>query len=913
MLLFFIFNFINPSYNYYFETTVPYNFNNFKSVYSENFIVSYPSKAENSFFIKENMELFAKQTSIYMEAAYKLITSDLKFTPNEKINVVLLDIYDSHNGIAYVVPENIIYIYTVPPTSISDLSEYDDWLWTTCVHELTHIINLSTTRDYSEVLNKIFGNILYPNGVWPMNLIEGIAVYNETKYSNFGRGRSSFYHAIIRTSFFEQTYEKVFRLSRAPYFTEEWPLGRVPYFYGYLLFEHIDKHYGSSVIGNISYSNSGKFPFFPSLSFEDFTSLDITTLWEETLEDNRIFYEKQIEDISKKELSKPDYLFYDENSYIERLAKLSPNKKLLAYYKEHPDKISSIVIYDLTTNTELLSINASETTSIEWIDDNNFLFNSIRKDRTKYYYNVFHYNISSKSLNIVQNSERIHYFTFFDNKLISIKAYTGVFKIISEDFLDFSLFNAEVLYSSNFLSRLSFVSIFENAFIFLEKDIDEEEKIISLKDGVKKVLYTSKGAIKFLKIFKNNIYFIDDSNGIFNIYKLNGKNTMLSNTATAILDFEFLDHNIILASYLNSYGVRLAKLKPFKSETKIETKNKINFYEFSKNTGNIESVDKDYDVSETIFPKFWLPILSFSDEETLIGLNTFGTDATFRNFYTLMFNVNAKIAKPNIDFYYRNSNFLLEPYLNIELESYRNGFINSYKTGFILPMENNFYLFKTDYLFWGFLFELGTENYFIDDAENNYQNYLSSGFYLQSYNTTPASFIFPEKGFLFQFNYSLYPDFISTTSNQEFETYLDFYIPGFFNHNVFKIKNSYVYETNFKVNLKNELRGYNSNILAKYYYVLNFDFLIPISRLNKGYDLYPIFLRNFYINLIFDYAYYETNNTEIANTEYKNIYNLGVELKLLNQVFYHVLSNFMLAYYRAPSTNDNRFIVGFVY
>jgi len=904
------FSLLGASYYNLFNTYVPYNYSNFKSIETNNFIVSYPSKTKENFFDLNNMFQIANITSNYMEKAYELLIKELNYSPKNKISVIILDIYDFHNGYAYPMPDNIIYIFTIPPGSTSDLGEYDNYLWTTCVHELTHIIALNTNRSYTKLIRKVFGNIININSLWPLNLIEGQAVYNETKFSNAGRGRSSFYHALIRTSIYENTYNDIYKLKLAPYFIDIWPRGRIPYFYGYLLFEEINNSYGHDVLGKISYHNSASIPFIPNLSFEKYTHNNINALFNSMLSNNHTFYKNEIDNILIEPETKYISLF-NSTSYEEKNPSYSPDNTKLAYYREEPHSYNSIIIYDIINSKIIKKINAYDTNSIVWLDNNTVIFNSLLKNKTKYYYNLIKYSLKNNKTTIIKNSDRIHYFTFYNNYLYTIRAATAVFNINKEYFLGNKLIIKETLYSSKLLARLSLINIYKDKIIFSEKNINEAETI---KDIYNNIYYTSTGTIKDIKIF-NEIYFIDDTNSVFNIYKLdyiNNNTKRLTNTVGGFLSFSFKDTTTITASLLHSYGIKLVNINTNNDyQNVIDKQNKINF----------EPISLDFDIKNNLstpytpilFPNFWLPILNFNNNEYNFGLYTFHSDATFRNFYTLKTKYNTYTRRPDFDFSYSNSYFLIEPYTNFVLDNEVGIRTNEFELGFKLPFEYNFFYLKTDVLYWGFLFnynDLFQKITINTDTITRRRKGFSSGFYFQTYNASPAFFYYPEFAFLFLFKYINYPSFINDIESNEYKTYFNLILPFIFKHDLIKFNNTYKYSDNIALySLRNELRGANNfRDFTKNFYALNFDYIIPITTIYYAEGIFPVFLRKAYFNIIFDYANY--NNTYKG---YKNIYSYGLELNISSNLLYHLSSNFKIAYYRFPEIKDNIFIVGFVF
>ena len=75
----------------------------------------------------------------------------------------------------------------------SGLRSYDDWNSLVITHELTHIFHLDRSRGIWRFGQAIFGRnpLLFPNAYEPSWVIEGLAVYFESRLTGYGRLESS--------------------------------------------------------------------------------------------------------------------------------------------------------------------------------------------------------------------------------------------------------------------------------------------------------------------------------------------------------------------------------------------------------------------------------------------------------------------------------------------------------------------------------------------------------------------------------------------------------------------------------------------------------------------------------------------------------------------------------------------------
>ena len=77
------------------------------------------------------------------------------------------------------------------PELWSSLGYYDDWLRVLIYHEFVHILHNDTVTGLSSFFNFFVGKRLAPNRMAPEWLIEGLAVYHESKRTPAGRLNAS--------------------------------------------------------------------------------------------------------------------------------------------------------------------------------------------------------------------------------------------------------------------------------------------------------------------------------------------------------------------------------------------------------------------------------------------------------------------------------------------------------------------------------------------------------------------------------------------------------------------------------------------------------------------------------------------------------------------------------------------------
>ena len=854
---------LKQSNSYTVSAVVPAAYSNFKTLTTEHFNIHYPARSNEDFFIGKNMEMMARLAAVYFEEGFQRLTKDLNSRPYLRIQVVIVDNTDSHNGFATPVPQNTIYIYAVPPLGHTSVAEYDNWLRETAFHELTHIINLSTTRGYSSVLRPIFGTIVDMNGLSPLNFTEGYAVFEETNMTHRGRGRSTFLHTMLRTTAYEKTLnsDTLYSLSRAPYILDKWPVGEVPYLYGYLLFEHVAEKYGLDVPGKISRHNAGVVPYYPSYSFENFTGKGVPELWDDMLAAKREFYAKWVSHISKSGITK---IFSKTNEgFINRTPALSPDGKFMAFYVMDPNRNTRISIIDVATNKEINHIRANDASFIKWLDNETIIFNNELVEVGSDYYYVETLNVKNDILsNDISNSKRVLYADVIEgNELCTVRARTGRMDLNLEALKNNKLSNLKTLYSSNYMGRLSNPVCFKKGtgyeFYFIEKELDKDEQIVKMDTlGSKAVLYRSPGNIKGFTIDHDKITFIDDSDGVFNLYRTSstssGKVEKKTNLISGAFDLEPVNRSNSDSFYITYYmsdGFRIGEVQTTTGDQKGTEKFKTDDIPIrddqKKEIPEIER--KTYTGFKTLVPKLWLPSFSFVDGGYTFGGMTYGSDALFRHQYFLSGEYDTRTKKPVLNATYTNQSFY--PIYSVSMNNNNTWFsdseiIRELQASVDIAIPINTYI----YILTGLDYDYRNLD-FLDIRTKRYGIYGGIGY--SDTATTLSAISAPEQGVSGYLKYALYPQSMDSTYHEyEIDAVTRFYIPMWWDGHVIAINNDYSYsygnpymffvaggeQSSLIFNSKSFLmRGYPvSYFSTQSLMISNIEYRFPIFKANSG-------------------------------------------------------------------------------
>jgi hypothetical protein len=189
------------------------------------------------------------------ERAYGLLAREL-VAPRGPIDLVVSDDADYSNGYATPFPSNRIVVFATPPVEAEGLRLNEDWLQLVVTHELTHIFHLDRARGIWAVGQQLFGRapVLFPNGYLPSWLVEGLAVYYESRLTTGGRLADAQFRDYARAAAREDRLPELNSLSLS---TPRFPGGDAAYGYGALLMEHLGRVHGDSAIPRFVERQSG--------------------------------------------------------------------------------------------------------------------------------------------------------------------------------------------------------------------------------------------------------------------------------------------------------------------------------------------------------------------------------------------------------------------------------------------------------------------------------------------------------------------------------------------------------------------------------------------------------------------------------------------------------------------------------
>ena len=239
------------------------------TIESDHFIVHYYAPLED----------VARRIAVVAEHAHRTLVPALDHKPSGKTIIVVVDDTDSANGFAGVLPRNAIQLFATAPGSFSELDDHDDWLYGLVAHEYTHILHLDTMEGLPNIYNRIFGKTWAPNQIMPRWIIEGVAVYEESKRSSGGRNRGTRFDQFIRIA---RHTDKDLRLDEVSGAPRQFPRGNAVYVYGSHFLRYVFDRFGDDTLRAMSHtSGSHPTPFAINRQIAKVTGRPFTELYDD--------------------------------------------------------------------------------------------------------------------------------------------------------------------------------------------------------------------------------------------------------------------------------------------------------------------------------------------------------------------------------------------------------------------------------------------------------------------------------------------------------------------------------------------------------------------------------------------------------------------------------------------------------
>jgi Tol biopolymer transport system component len=612
------------------------------------------------FIYQEGFFEFTELAAKHLEHAHTILSPILKWQPRHKTTVLIADNEDSANGFSMPPLRVGLVLIATPPDSWMSTAYSEDWIKLLVFHEYTHMLNMDATTEWMEGLRILFGDVIRPNGLWPVWMLEGLAVYYETRTSTLGRGRSPYYDSILRAYFnegklgtskdFGMTLDRV--NGDFPFF----PSGEVPYLFGYHLWNQFAKDQNNDEkMGDYSINSSHRIPYFIEGNLQNVAGKNWIDYWNSFVTDSGTRFSAQIKKIKEDGETQPEFVTHA--GYAAQGGVFSPDGLWMAYTRTSKERRQGLYLVDLKTGQEKRVTDKISGVGMSFSPDSRFLvFSALERfDTYSFYSDLFLYDVQKDKVRTLAHGARAKDPSFSpDGKKITYiedsKAshWLKSAKIEINDHGEGTLSDIHDAYTPpafTILGSPRFINNDEIVFSYQELGKAQADLVITSENNSGSHVLVSDGKMNRYPYpsGQNEIVYISDLDGIENIYQIGvdgNFRTKLSNVVTgANLPFTAPDGSLY-ASVMTSNGYEIAKLA---NQTSPRFKmNEVNAQPSAPASLSdaLQSPElkinredeRDYSPWKSLAPRMWQPFTSttysshdgFSLREDVLGFDSTG-------------------------------------------------------------------------------------------------------------------------------------------------------------------------------------------------------------------------------------------------------------------------------------------------
>ena len=210
-----------------------------------------------------------------------------------RVQIVIVDAQDDANGFASPIPYPLVTIRAVAPDGGDGFGNYDDWLRLVLTHELAHVVHLEEAHGLWRFGRHVLGRapFLFPNSFAMSWMIEGLATYEETEGTAFGRGRNPDSRMVLRAAALEGRFPKE---DQAIYAFDAWPAGQTPYLFGEAFLRHLTETSGEQAVPRIARQHATQIlPYLDGRSVKKATGSGLHRQWKTWAEQSIEAFERE--------------------------------------------------------------------------------------------------------------------------------------------------------------------------------------------------------------------------------------------------------------------------------------------------------------------------------------------------------------------------------------------------------------------------------------------------------------------------------------------------------------------------------------------------------------------------------------------------------------------------------------------
>jgi Tol biopolymer transport system component len=697
-----------------------------KVIETEHFRLTFPEQLTDT----------AERAANDLEEAHAVLSKELYWTSPRKVPILLIDNADSANGLTSPIERFGIALIVTPPDNWMSTAYYDDWLRLLCFHEYTHFLNMDAARGLWKVGRYLFGDVTLPTSTWPSWMLEGLAVYNETRYTHGGRGRSPFYEMILRAAVNEQVLDtnQGFTLDRfnslsVPYY----PDGEAVYLYGYHLMDEVAKDNtagptadgkgtlksGQDALGVMSYRSSLRVPYFINGNLENITGRDWYSYWDQFVSETRKRGKVEIDQIKTQPVTETHAVTHDP--YQFEGSSFSPDGKWMAFTGEAMYQENSLFLRDLKTGKDHVATEKVVGAEVSFTPDSKFVIFSSLKRQSEYYlyselgaYSVDHDSITwltskarARDPDVSHDGKKVT-FTVVEGQAISV-----VEAALLPKGKTLELGPLHKLYSSaqyDVASTPKYSADDKQVFFSLHRNghVSEDLMSVDVASGSPTVLVDNGKFNRYPSVTKDGtLLFVSDLTGVDNLYRYHpgAAPELVTNLITGIAFPSTDTQGKVYASVFSAAGWDIAQVDLL---NQLVDPSKVTIAPVPAPAPDSDSDAKnnqkkydvvDYSLIPSIYPRAWIPYATFTPGNFSFGESVIGYDATDRHSYGL--NLGYDTLSSSLDWFAEYQNRSFGPTLTfaasdqLTYSTFFNGSIYSYTRDTVFTLAAEYPFLKT--------------------------------------------------------------------------------------------------------------------------------------------------------------------------------------------------------------------------
>ncbi len=261
------------------------------------------------------------------EKTYAKLAAFWRDQPAGRIRIVLDDSSDESNGFATFFPFHLVGINLHEPAPDSTLSCSRAWLDLVLAHELTHIFTMNAAAEPFRILRRVYGSLplLYPAIQLPPWVIEGLAVWGESKLTGDGRLNHPPYHLMLAVARQDNLFPDWSPISGLP---SAWPGPSAKYLFGGGFIEFLAAKYGTESLRQYLEQSTGRLVIFSSSrDFENTFGKPLATLWDE--------YRNNPPTTKRPQARKPVHEPLMQKGFLNQYPCCLDEKRLAVYHRDY--------------------------------------------------------------------------------------------------------------------------------------------------------------------------------------------------------------------------------------------------------------------------------------------------------------------------------------------------------------------------------------------------------------------------------------------------------------------------------------------------------------------------------------------------------------------------------------------------